>query len=384
LKGPSGSFVLNVPEKLPHQSCVHTPWEIDPQLPHHYIYLTVPGRTMKKFSWKPNSSYFYSSSSSSFHSSNPKSSSSGSSSASSTSKSSSTTTTTSGKKKQQEVLQTHCETSNRILVYSGGFEGQLLQIICPEDSSTASSSPKNTVEIFSHGWEFPDAYPNFIENPNLSKTNLPVTNQLIVELVSRGPGSTGRYDVKWIQISRKDEPLEWNYNSLSSGTGAGGMSSGSRIFGMDGVKLISSGDSSSSSPPGGVPTSGGSATSSSIAASPPSSILNDIDYDVCFKFKCPELDACVSPSLFCDGVEHCPSGFDEADCEYFSIPRTYLIVAAGSLVTLVVLSCCFGCLVCKKRREERREKLLMSSRTPTEEMFFGGSSSNMAHREIVC
>lgn len=327
------------------------PWEMDPQSPSHYIFLTIPGRTLKKFSYKPQSS-----------SSSPSS-----------------------------VLQQHCDTRNRVLVYSGGFSGKLLQIICPEDSSSGGSSQ---VEIFSDGWDSPDTYPNFVENPHLSMTNLPSTNQLIVELLSHGPGSSAKYDVKWIQISRKDEPLEWNYNSLpssSSGILSGGSvitTNGGGIIGIDGGhKIITPGDLSvtSGGPSGSNGGSGGtgSSASSSIGSSPSSSLLNEIEEDVCFKFKCPELNACISPSLFCDGVSHCPSGFDEAECEYFPIPRTYLILAAASLITIVVLSCCFGCLVCKKRREERREKLLMSSRTPTEEMFFGTGTSS-THREIVC
>src|SRR5690242_4424519 len=28
-------------------------------------------------------------------------------------------------------------------------------------------------------------------------------------------------------------------------------------------------------------------------------------------YKCPELNACISPDLWCDGKQDCPSGFDE-------------------------------------------------------------------------
>ena len=30
--------------------------------------------------------------------------------------------------------------------------------------------------------------------------------------------------------------------------------------------------------------------------------------------RCPELSACIAPSLWCDGRTNCPSGHDEADC----------------------------------------------------------------------
>jgi hypothetical protein len=256
-----------------------------------------------------------------------------------------------------------CETRNRILVYSGGFSGHLLQIICPEDTFS-SSSPQNSVEIFSSGWDNLEEYPNFVENPHLTMKNLPSNNQLILEVLSKGPGSNARYDIKYLQISRMDEPLDWNYFSVSAGQG---VISGSSVI-TGGNILVDGGGGLKTG--GGIPSAGSS--SSSIVSSSPS---NELEEDVCFNFKCPELNACISRTLFCDGVEHCRSGYDEAECEYFPIPKTYLVLAAASLGTFVVLSCCFGCLVCKKRREEK--KLLMSSRTPTEEMFFNTGSMSM-------
>lgn len=31
-------------------------------------------------------------------------------------------------------------------------------------------------------------------------------------------------------------------------------------------------------------------------------------------YRCPELSACIAPSLWCDGRTNCPSGHDEANC----------------------------------------------------------------------
>lgn len=347
LKSPSGTITLAQPERVPYQSCSHYPWEIQPASPSHYIYLRVPGHTMKKFV-VPSSPH-----------PQPH------------SKSSSTFSSSSSSSPGQERA-THCDTRNRILVYSGGFSGHLLQIICPDDSSFGS---RNQVEIFSLGWDTPSQFPNFVENPHLSMTSLPSNNQLIVELVSRGPSSNARYELKYIQISRRDEPLEWGVHAASSSSSSSttGVLSGSsvittsggNIVGIDGGhKIVTPGDVGG----GGTGSSGGITSSSSIGSS-----RDELEEDVCFKFKCPELNACISPTLFCDGISHCPSNYDEENCEYFPIPKTYLVLAAASLITFLVLSCCFGCLLCKKRRAERREKLLMSSRTPTEEMFFGGT-----------
>lgn len=29
------------------------------------------------------------------------------------------------------------------------------------------------------------------------------------------------------------------------------------------------------------------------------------------EYRCPSLDACISPALWCDGKDHCPHGEDE-------------------------------------------------------------------------
>ncbi|CAL8109741.1 unnamed protein product [Orchesella dallaii] len=362
LRTASGEIILKIPEKYPHKSCEHFPWEIDPQSPSHYIFMTIPGRTMKKFQARKH------------HSSSKKSS------VSQSSSSSSQSSSTSHQHQQQE----HCSNRNRILVYTGGPNGRLLQVICPEDSSSASSH----VEIFSEGW-YSNSFPNFAENPHLDWAHFASSNQLIVELVSRSGGTPAEYNVKWLQISRKDEPLAVNYHY---GTIPGSIGILSELS-PDGItKILTPLDNGGlgknnmvASGSGGVNNgmngmSG--ATSSSSIGGTSSSITEELENDVCFKFKCPELNACISPTLFCDGIEHCPSGHDEADCEYFPIPRTYLYIAAASIIAIVVLSCCFGCLFCKRKRDERREKLLMSSRTPTEDMFYGTGSSS--HREIVC
>lgn len=272
-------------------------------------------------------------------------------------------------------------------MYSGGFSGHLLQIICPHDGSISSSGDGGgTVEIYSAGWDSPSVYPDFAAYPHLSMTNLPSSNQLIVELVSRGPGSNARYELKYIQISRRDEPLNWGVPGPSATSLGGGSTA---ITGHKG------GEGS----PGSLGSSGmSSGATSSSSVGPYRAELED---DVCSGYKCPELNACISPALFCDGEAHCPSGHDEDECRYFPIPKTYLVLAAASLITFAVLVLCFGCLVCKKRRAERREKLLMSSRTPTEELFFGGTGTSLGggggmsgshahhlhhhhHREITC
>ncbi|XP_023245630.1 uncharacterized protein LOC106640896 [Copidosoma floridanum] len=62
--------------------------------------------------------------------------------------------------------------------------------------------------------------------------------------------------------------------------------------------------------------------------------------------KCPELGACISASLWCDGHVHCPSGHDEANCG----SGARLLGLLPSAMWLVILSCIglvsvFGCLI---------------------------------------
>ncbi|KAG8185167.1 hypothetical protein JTE90_005146 [Oedothorax gibbosus] len=62
-------------------------------------------------------------------------------------------------------------------------------------------------------------------------------------------------------------------------------------------------------------------------------------------FECPELGACIDPHLWCDRVEHCPTGFDESpvNChplakgmEYLSLVVT--LVAIGMFLTGILIA----------------------------------------------
>lgn len=60
--------------------------------------------------------------------------------------------------------------------------------------------------------------------------------------------------------------------------------------------------------------------------------------DICFS--CPELGACISSELWCDGLRHCPSGNDEqeSNCSIHSdFPTAYLNSVAFSAAGIVIL-----------------------------------------------
>lgn len=57
------------------------------------------------------------------------------------------------------------------------------------------------------------------------------------------------------------------------------------------------------------------------------------------QYRCPELDACINATVWCDGVEDCPSGIDEAltHCSIiFQLPPVYLFF--GSLFILLAFA----------------------------------------------
>lgn len=54
---------------------------------------------------------------------------------------------------------------------------------------------------------------------------------------------------------------------------------------------------------------------------------------------CPEMDACVNTSIWCDGVNHCPSGYDESFTHCSSILKLPAEVLAALCVAIILLMC---------------------------------------------
>ncbi|CAD6214644.1 GSCOCG00004158001-RA-CDS [Cotesia congregata] len=58
--------------------------------------------------------------------------------------------------------------------------------------------------------------------------------------------------------------------------------------------------------------------------------------------RCPELNACINTSLWCDGTSHCPSGYDEAltHCSMLlRLPPLHLAIGASIVVTIIGTTC---------------------------------------------
>ncbi|XP_065344776.1 uncharacterized protein LOC135942548 [Cloeon dipterum] len=180
-------------------------------------------------------------------------------------------------------------------------------VVCPDDGGGSS------VGVFSPGW----------------KSGLPVTSRppparhersLVIEFLEREPG--GPYPLNWLEISHRP--------------------------------------SATMHPPARVR---GEALSAGLQSQPDA--VRDCPW------RCPELDACISSELWCDGAPHCPSGFDELDAncqvqahspilELFGGGSRFVLYlaagAAGLLIVVSLLTCVIVTTVRLKRRATVRDR----------------------------
>ncbi|KAK7874269.1 hypothetical protein R5R35_006304 [Gryllus longicercus] len=196
-----------------------------------------------------------------------------------------------------------CPTLNRIVVYSG-LDTREPKVVCPEEGAGGFASVggggggsggggggagggwgrPQVVEVFSDGWNRSGSGGGggngSEEVPAASNPLLllaPHARSFVVEFLEREPGS---YAVTWMEVSKR--PL---------------------------------------------------LTASS------SFVMSSINMPDC-PYRCPELNACISAALWCDGARHCPSGFDEEDanCAYqLGVPLLYVAIGAAALGALALL-----------------------------------------------
>lgn len=62
-------------------------------------------------------------------------------------------------------------------------------------------------------------------------------------------------------------------------------------------------------------------------------------------FVCPELDACVNSSVWCDGINHCPSGYDESFTHCSALLKLPAEALAGLSVSSILLFCVFSAYI---------------------------------------
>ncbi|KAI4455892.1 cubilin [Holotrichia oblita] len=81
---------------------------------------------------------------------------------------------------------------------------------------------------------------------------------------------------------------------------------------------------------------------------------------------CPELGACISPELWCDGLRHCPSGNDEEEnnCSIpGGFPNNLLTASLFLAVTVTLIALASGASVCVWKHKKREKKNVIVSVT---------------------
>ena len=73
-------------------------------------------------------------------------------------------------------------------------------------------------------------------------------------------------------------------------------------------------------------------------------------------FKCPELNACISPDLWCDGLAHCPSGYDEHHCSDLNLFWSLTIGGTILLLICVVIGAAYSLMFVRKRRRRNHKE----------------------------
>ena len=182
-------------------------------------------------------------------------------------------------------LSGECETRNRIMIYSGDH----LTIICPSEMS------QQAVELFSQGWDdakFPPPQKSHLFSDAKTRTaadNGQSKSSMVVKFIGVEPSrSYDGYILHWLEISPTPEP-----NALS-------------VFDQGGENSN-----------------------------------NDLLAASSCAYACPELSGCIRSELWCDGIVHCPSGFDETEenCAHVFVPILYMYgVSALVLVVLVIIA----------------------------------------------
>ena len=167
------------------------------------------------------------------------------------------------------------------------YSGDSLTIVCPDFREGRS------VELFSDGWG--DAkHPLMNEEALKRRYHERLQSSMIVKLMSpQFQQQEGTYLIRWLELSPTPEPADARLTTVFEASAA--------------------------------------SSSSSCA------------------FACPELSGCIRAELYCDGVRHCPSGFDEIEenCAHVFAPLLYMY--AGAAVVCMVVICVIIVVVQKMR-----------------------------------
>ncbi|KAJ8878397.1 hypothetical protein PR048_018975 [Dryococelus australis] len=227
---------------------------------------------------------------------------------------------------------------------------RLMRVVCP----AAPNARQFAVHVFSEEWFGAGGAAGSGVDGGSLYLQAPRPPSFLVEFVGRDPGLAA---LNWLEISRSRASLLQQLRAeLGSGTST---------------------------------TSGGAGAGADNDTSLPS------DWEC--PHRCPELNACISSSLWCDGRINCPSGYDEDEAQC-GARRGFLglfpggafaLLAGGASAVAVCLFLCALAAVRMRARHRRRQQRLGKKkkkkrrdgdsagprRVPTEELLLDPSGS---------
>lgn len=234
-----------------------------------------------------------------------------------------------------------CGSKNRVLIYSGR-PARLIRVVCPAEPNARQFA----VHVFSEEWFGGGG--DGESQTTITYLQPPRPPSFLVECVSREPGIAA---FNWLEISRSRSALLQQLQIEYPGYN-GNLS------------------------------------------------LNDtfLPPDWECPYRCPELDACISASLWCDGRPNCPSGYDENEV-HCGVGRRFFKIFPGGIYT--ALSCAAAVIAAllllgafgvahrirtrRRRRRLGKKKLIAGEigvvgsvgprRIPTEEMLLDPGST---------
>ncbi|XP_059217069.1 uncharacterized protein LOC106091151 isoform X2 [Stomoxys calcitrans] len=99
------------------------------------------------------------------------------------------------------------------------------------------------------------------------------------------------------------------------------------------------------------------------------------------QFKCTELNACVNASVWCDGIQHCPSGDDETFLQCSAIMKLPTEILATLCLIIVLFCCAFAAFAYKKIKRKFRGSSVLQTRLKS---LSSMDTAVLDEKEVIC
>ncbi|XP_046807625.1 uncharacterized protein LOC111683168 isoform X2 [Lucilia cuprina] len=99
------------------------------------------------------------------------------------------------------------------------------------------------------------------------------------------------------------------------------------------------------------------------------------------QYKCSELNACVNVSVWCDGIQHCPSGDDETFLQCSAIMKLPTEILATLCLIIVLFCCAFAAFAYKKIKRKLRGSSVLQTRLKS---LSSMDTAVLDEKEVIC